>query len=119
MQQKTIQFSGDVSLPAIGQGTWYMGEEVSQRKTEVDALRAGIDLGLTLIDTAEMYAEAVPKRWLVKLYPACVIRFSSSPKSIRGMPAGKKPLTLAKPVTSSQYRLSRSLLIALVWQFRV
>lgn len=57
MQQKTIQFSGDVSLPAIGQGTWYMGEEVSQRKTEVDALRAGIDLGLTLIDTAEMYAE--------------------------------------------------------------
>ena len=49
MQQKMIQFSGDVSLPAIGQGTWYMGEDASQRKTEVAALRAGIELGLTLI----------------------------------------------------------------------
>ncbi|EFN5436735.1 methylglyoxal reductase YeaE, partial [Escherichia coli] len=57
MQQKMIQFSGDVSLPAIGQGTWYMGEDASQRKTEVAALRAGIELGLTLIDTAEMYAD--------------------------------------------------------------
>lgn len=57
MRQKMIQFSGDVSLPAIGQGTWYMGEDASQRKTEVAALRAGIELGLTLIDTAEMYAE--------------------------------------------------------------
>lgn len=52
-----IQFSGDVSLPAVGQGTWYMGEDASQRKTEVAALRAGIELGLTLIDTAEMYAD--------------------------------------------------------------
>lgn len=57
MQQKMIQFSGDVSLPAVGQGTWYMGEDASQRKTEVAALRAGIELGLTLIDTAEMYAD--------------------------------------------------------------
>lgn len=57
MQQKMIQFSGDVSLPAVGQGTWYMSEDASQRKTEVAALRAGIELGLTLIDTAEMYAD--------------------------------------------------------------
>ena len=42
------------------------GEDASQRKTEVAALRAGIELGLTLIDTAEMYADAVPKRWLGK-----------------------------------------------------
>ena len=55
MQQKMIQFSGDVSLPAVGQGTWYMSEDASQRKTEVAALRAGIELGLTLIDTAEMH----------------------------------------------------------------
>jgi diketogulonate reductase-like aldo/keto reductase len=57
MSVKTVAFSGGRSIPAIGQGTWYMGEKASQRKTEVDALRAGIDLGLTLIDTAEMYAE--------------------------------------------------------------
>ena len=57
MQQKMIQFSDGDSVPAIGQGTWFMGEDVSQRKTEVAALRAGIELGLTLIDTAEMYAD--------------------------------------------------------------
>lgn len=57
MSAKTVTFSGERTLPAIGQGTWYMGEKASLRKTEADALRAGIDLGLRLIDTAEMYAE--------------------------------------------------------------
>ena len=46
-----------ISLPAIGQGTWYMGENLSPRADEVRALQQGLDLGLTLIDTAEMYAD--------------------------------------------------------------
>ena len=41
-------------IPVIGQGTWRMGER-GDRKAEAAALRAGLDLGLTLIDTAEMY----------------------------------------------------------------
>jgi len=45
------------SVPVLGQGTWFMGEERSARKAEVAALQLGLDLGLTLIDTAEMYAE--------------------------------------------------------------
>lgn len=57
MTDKQIIFSGQVAVPAIGQGTWYMGERASHRKAEVAALRAGVDQGLTLIDTAEMYAE--------------------------------------------------------------
>ena len=57
MTEKTVRFSGDVMLPAIGQGTWYMGENAGQRRAEVAALRAGIDLGLRLVDTAEMYAD--------------------------------------------------------------
>lgn len=57
MSEKTINFSDNLVLPAIGQGTWYMGEKASLRRQEADALRAGIDLGLTLIDTAEMYAD--------------------------------------------------------------
>ena len=48
---------GDKQVPVIGQGTWYMGEDPGQRQREVAALQQGIDLGLTLIDTAEMYAE--------------------------------------------------------------
>ncbi|SEL42459.1 Aldo/keto reductase [Kosakonia sacchari] len=57
MAEKNIVFTGNATLPAIGQGTWYMGENSRARPKEVAALRAGIDLGLTLIDTAEMYAE--------------------------------------------------------------
>jgi len=44
-------------VPAIGQGTWYMGEDPARRAAEVAALQQGIDLGMSLIDTAEMYAE--------------------------------------------------------------
>ena len=54
---KSVIFSNDSRLPAIGQGTWYMGENANQRKQEVAALQAGLELGLKLIDTAEMYAE--------------------------------------------------------------
>jgi len=46
-----------VSMPRLGLGTWHMGESASQRGQEVAALRAGIDLGMKLIDTAEMYAD--------------------------------------------------------------
>lgn len=46
-----------VTLPAIGQGSWYMGEALAPRRDEVRALQQGLDLGLTLIDTAEMYAD--------------------------------------------------------------
>lgn len=52
-----IIFSEEKPLPAIGQGTWYMGENATQRRQEVRALQAGLDLGLKVIDTAEMYAE--------------------------------------------------------------
>ncbi|WP_025129054.1 aldo/keto reductase [Pseudomonas sp. PH1b] len=47
----------DTQVPVIGQGTWRMGEGRQQRDQEVAALRTGIDLGMTLIDTAEMYGE--------------------------------------------------------------
>ncbi|MFI5015471.1 MAG: aldo/keto reductase [Hyphomicrobiales bacterium] len=45
------------AVPALGQGTWRMGEERGARAREIAALRAGIELGMTLIDTAEMYGE--------------------------------------------------------------
>ena len=44
-------------IPVLGQGTWRIGEDRSRRKSEIAALRLGMDLGMTLIDTAEMYAE--------------------------------------------------------------
>jgi len=44
------------TVAALGQGTWTMGDSAARRKEEVTALRLGMDLGMTLIDTAEMYA---------------------------------------------------------------
>lgn len=53
---KTISLpSGDL-VPMLGQGTWYMGEDQRRRAEEAAALKLGLDLGMTLIDTAEMYA---------------------------------------------------------------
>jgi diketogulonate reductase-like aldo/keto reductase len=45
------------SVPALGQGTWNMGEDGRRRKEEIAALRLGLDLGMNLIDTAEMYGD--------------------------------------------------------------
>ncbi|MEN4534199.1 aldo/keto reductase [Pantoea agglomerans] len=55
--RNTINFAGFSELPVIGQGTWYMGENPAQRADEVAALQAGLECGLKLIDTAEMYAD--------------------------------------------------------------
>ena len=44
-------------MPRLGQGTWRMGEGAAPRAQEADALRLGLDLGMTLIDTAEMYGD--------------------------------------------------------------
>jgi diketogulonate reductase-like aldo/keto reductase len=46
-----------MKLPRYGQGTWNMGDDRSRRAEELAALREGIALGMTLIDTAEMYGD--------------------------------------------------------------
>jgi diketogulonate reductase-like aldo/keto reductase len=48
---------GGETVPALGQGTWHMAEDRRRRRDELAALRLGLDLGLALIDTAEMYAD--------------------------------------------------------------
>ena len=54
---KTIPLPDGERVPVLGQGTWRMGENKRAHKDEVAALRLGIELGMTLIDTAEMYGE--------------------------------------------------------------
>jgi aldehyde reductase len=54
---KTVTLPSGATVPALGQGTWNMGEQRGARAEELAALRLGLDLGLTLIDTAEMYGE--------------------------------------------------------------
>jgi diketogulonate reductase-like aldo/keto reductase len=54
---KTVILPSGERVPALGQGTWRMGEQRATRGEEIATLRLGLDLGLTLIDTAEMYGE--------------------------------------------------------------
>lgn len=53
---RTLQMAGH-DVPVLGQGTWHMGENEDRRSAEIAGLCLGIEQGLTLIDTAEMYAE--------------------------------------------------------------
>ncbi|MFZ6763436.1 aldo/keto reductase [Pseudoroseomonas sp. WGS1072] len=53
----TIDMPDGTAVPRLGQGTWKLGERGADRAAEARTLRLGLDLGLTLIDTAEMYAD--------------------------------------------------------------
>ncbi|PTE10163.1 aldo/keto reductase [Mesorhizobium helmanticense] len=53
---RTTTLPSGEAVQVLGQGTWKMGEDARRRTDEVNALKLGLDLGVTLIDTAEMYA---------------------------------------------------------------
>ncbi|TVY07918.1 aldo/keto reductase [Paenibacillus cremeus] len=55
----TVKLPDGTILPAIGQGTWNIGDSPSKRKQEIATLRLGIELGMKAIDTAEMYGEGL------------------------------------------------------------
>ena len=57
-----VRLNGGETVPALGLGTWGMGETKARAADETVALRLGLDLGLTLIDTAEMYGEGGAER---------------------------------------------------------
>ncbi len=54
---RTVKLPNGEAVPALGQGTWGMGEQARRAADEALALRLGLDLGMTLIDTAEMYGD--------------------------------------------------------------
>lgn len=54
---KTVALPSGESVPALGMGTWHIGDDPAARKEELATLRLGLDMGAKLIDTAEMYGE--------------------------------------------------------------
>ena len=58
----TLKLPGGEIVSRLGQGTWHMGESPRLRDAEVAALKLGLDLGMTLIDTAEMYGDGEAER---------------------------------------------------------
>jgi diketogulonate reductase-like aldo/keto reductase len=55
----TTRLPSDETVPVLGMGTWHLAENSRRRKDEIAALQLGIDLGMNLIDTAEMYGNGV------------------------------------------------------------
>ena len=53
----TVTLPSSEEIPVLGQGTWHLAENRGRRPSEIAALRHGLDVGMTLIDTAEMYAD--------------------------------------------------------------
>lgn len=68
---KTIQLKSGKTIPILGQGTWRMGERSSQKQAEISALRLGLELGMNLIDTAEMYGEGGAEQIVAEVISGC------------------------------------------------
>src|ERR1041385_2544361 len=54
---KTVRLPSGENVPAFGMGTWRMGDDAATQREELATLQLGLDLGATLIDTAEMYGD--------------------------------------------------------------
>ena len=63
---KHATLPGREVVPSMGQGTWKMGERAERRSDEIAALRAGVELRMTLIDTAEMYGDGAAETLICK-----------------------------------------------------
>lgn len=62
VRSRKVKFADGTEVPAIGQGTWHMGNDPARHQNEVDTLKLGIRLGMTLIDTAELYGYGKSER---------------------------------------------------------
>jgi len=66
---RTVKLANGETVPQLGLGTWHMGERRSDRQAEAKALALGIDLGMTLLDTAEMYGEGGAEEVISEVLP--------------------------------------------------
>ena len=88
--KNTVKLSKGAVVPAIGQGTWYIGETASKRAQEIDAIRSGIGAGMTLIDTAEMYGSGLSEELVGEAISSAVRKNLFIVSKVLPSNAGKK-----------------------------
>ncbi|MDR5812559.1 aldo/keto reductase [Caballeronia sp. LZ033] len=66
LAESTVTLPSGETLPKLGQGTWEMGDRPNARAKEIAALREGVELGMTLIDTAEMYGDGASEQLIAE-----------------------------------------------------
>ena len=114
---QTVTLPSGERVPALGQGAWRMGENQAARAEEIATLRLGLDLDLTLIDTAEMYGEGRAEELIgeviegrrEEVFLARFIRITR-PARARWLPAS---------AASNACALTLSIFILLHWRGRV
>ena len=79
---KRVTLPGGEVVPSMGQGTWKMGERAERRSDEIAALRAGVELGMTLVDTAEMYGDGAAETLIGEALGSLRDRLFSSARRI-------------------------------------
>lgn len=71
VEKRKVTLSDGTKVSALGQGTWYMGESTNKRDEEIKSLRLGLELGMNLIDTAEMYGDGLSEELVGKVIEGC------------------------------------------------
>src|SRR5260370_2171649 len=92
-----IKLASGEPVPALGQGTWNMGEDRRRRRAEIAALSLGLDLGMNLIDTAEMYADGGAEKIIRAAIPGRPHPVFLAHKVLPHNPPRRRPIPPAHP----------------------
>jgi diketogulonate reductase-like aldo/keto reductase len=112
---RSTQLSG-AKVPVLGQGTWQLGDRPDRRSQEIAALQLGIDLGLTLIDTAEMYGNGASEELVAEAIDGRRDRIFVVTKILPGNATSKKKIVSACEQSLRRLRVEYVDLYLLHWR---
>ncbi|HUQ08724.1 MAG TPA: aldo/keto reductase [Steroidobacteraceae bacterium] len=112
---RTTKIAGD-SVPVLGQGTWQMGDRPAKRQQEISALQLGIDLGSTLIDTAELYGDGASEELVAEAIVGRRDRVFLVSKVLPGNASSRKKIVAACEASLRRLRVERLDLYLLHWR---
>src|SRR5215831_1536478 len=104
------------SVAVLGQGTWQLGERAARRKQEIAALQLGIDLGLTLIDTAEMYGDGAAEELVAEVIAGRRPRIFLVTKILPGNATTRKRIMTSCDASLRRLRVEHIDLYLLHWR---
>lgn len=112
---RTTTIGGD-AVPVLGLGTWQLGDQPAKRAQEIAALRAGIDLGLTLVDTAELYGDGASEQLVAEAIAGRREQVFLVSKVLPGNATSRKKIVAACEASLRRLRVERLDLYLLHWR---
>lgn len=106
----------DAKVPVLGQGTWQLGDRRDRRQQEIAALQLGIDLGLTLIDTAEMYGNGASEELVAEAIAGRRERIFLVTKVLPGNASCRRKIVAACEASLRRLRVDHVDLYLLHWR---